>query len=72
MDKEAKIFFIDDLNFLGHESVCIGADSPKEAMEKYCNLKFKGKYIPIRNLSNTGRFYVRRHSKVYLYDIKEV
>lgn len=41
-------------------------------MKKYRNLKFKGKYIPIRNLSNTGRFYVRRHNKVYLYDIKEV
>lgn len=33
-----KYYLIDDLNFLGRESVCIGADNPKEAMEKYCEL----------------------------------
>lgn len=66
-----KEYFIDDLNFLGQDSVCIGANSPKEAMEKYFNLKFDGKYKPVRNLSNTGRFYVRRNNSVYLYDIKE-
>lgn len=67
-----KYYLIDDLNFLRRESVYIGADNPKEAMEKYCNLKLGGKYTPIRNLSNNGRFYVRRHNSIYLYDIKEV
>lgn len=67
-----KYYLIDDLNFLGRENVCIGANSPKEAMEKYCNLKFDGKYKPVRNLLNTGRFYVKRHHSVYLYDIEKI
>lgn len=67
-----KHYLIDDLNFLGRDSICIVADSPKKAMEEYCNLKFDSKYEPIRNLSNTGRFYVRRNNSVYLYDIKKI
>lgn len=67
-----KEYFIDDLTFLFREPVRIYADSPKKAMEKYCNLKFDGKYELVRNLSNTGRFYVRRDNSVYLYDIKKI
>lgn len=66
-----KCYLIDDLNFLGGEPFRVYAKSPKEAMEKYCNLKFGEKYMPVRNLSNNGRFYVQRHNFAYLYDIKK-